>query len=443
MLYHLYEAGNAALFGPRLGAQMVRASLSHPFNPLSYTPLGNTIVAGTEVFESVTRRFGQPEWGLDSTVIDGKVVAIEEEIIVEKAFCGLLHFKRDTDRKDPKILVVAPMSGHFATLLRGTIEALLPHHDVYVTEWVDSRQVPLSAGDFSLDTYISYLRSFLSLLGGDSHVLAVCQPAVPVMAAVSLMADEKDPNQPLTMTLMGGPIDTRISMTAVNKLAEEKPLSWFEDSIVQTVPVFNQGGLRKVYPGFMQLGGFMSMNLDRHIDSHKNFYKHLIQGDGESAAGHRKFYDEYMAVMDIPATYYIDTVDVVFQRHLLPKGEMEWLDPITGEKQLVDPSKIKKTALFTVEGELDDISACGQTTAAHVLCSNLAAEKQFHWLQKDVGHYGIFNGGRYRSQIMPRIRHLIRKFDKDVSPIPKSDLDIYPDLAPEQFNKKKHLDVVL
>ncbi len=442
MLYHLYELGNASLFGPRIGAQMVQSSFANPFNPLSYTPLGKTLAAGAELFERVTRRFGEPAWMLDETTINGKSVAIEEEIIVDKAFCSLLHFKRDTNRKDPKVLVVAPMSGHYATLLRGTIEALLPHHDVYVTDWIDARQVPLNAGVFSLDSYISYLRSFLSLLGGDTHVIAVCQPAVPVMAAVSLMAAEDDPNQPLSMTLMGGPIDTRVSKTAVNELAEERPLSWFENTVVQTVPAFHPGGFRKVYPGFLQLSGFMSMNLDRHVGSHLNFYKHLIQGDGDSAGQHRQFYDEYMAVMDIPADFYLETVDVVFQRHLLPKGEMTWDDPITGETLNVDPSKIEHTALLTIEGELDDISSRGQTVAAHELCTNLPAAKQYHHMQEDVGHYGIFNGRRYRSLIMPRIRHFIRSLESDVSPIPTVDLDDVPDLAPEKYSKKSHFDVV-
>ena len=442
MLYHLYELGNASLFGPRIGAQIIRSSFGSPFNPLSYTPWGKSLAASAELFERVTRRFGEPAWDLPHTIINEKEVDIEEEVIVEKPFCSLLHFKRNIKRRDPKVLVVAPMSGHYATLLRGTIEALLPHHDVYVTDWVDARQVAVSEGEFSLDTYISYLRSFLSMLGRDTHVIAVCQPAVPVLAAVSLMAAEDDPNQPLTMTLMGGPIDTRVSKTAVNELAEDRPLSWFENAVVQTVPAFHKGAFRKVYPGFLQLSGFMSMNLDRHIGSHLNFYKHLIQGDGDSAEQHRKFYDEYLAVMDIPAEFYLQTVDIVFQRHLLPKGEMTWVDPITGETMRVDPSKIKKTALLTVEGELDDISSRGQTVSANVICSGLAADKQFHHMQENVGHYGIFNGRRYRNKIMPRIRHFIRQFDGDVSSIPKADLEIVPDIAPEKFSKKKHFDVV-
>ena len=256
------------------------------------------------------------------------------------------------------------------------------------------------------------------------------------------MAAEDDPNQPLSMTLMGGPIDTRVSKTAVNELAEERPLSWFENTVVQTVPAFHKGGFRKVYPGFLQLSGFMSMNLDRHIGSHLNFYKHLVQGDGDSAEQHRKFYDEYLAVMDIPADFYLQTVDVVFQRHLLPKGEMVWNDPITGDDYRVDPSQIEKTALLTIEGELDDISSRGQTVSANVLCSNLPAHMQFHHMQESVGHYGIFNGKRYRNLILPRIRHFIRSFDGDVSPVPKTDLEVVPDLKPAKFDKKNHFDVV-
>jgi poly(3-hydroxybutyrate) depolymerase len=322
--------------------------------------------------------------------------------------------------------------------LRGTVEALLPHHDVYVTDWTDARQVPINDGKFNLDDFITYLREFMALLGPRTHLIAVCQPAVPVLAAVSLMAADNDPNQPLTMTLMGGPIDTRISKTAVNRLAEERPLSWFETSVLDTVPFYYPGAFRKVYPGFLQLSGFMSMNLDRHVGSHMKFFHHLIQGDGDSADGHRKFYNEYNAVMDITAEFYIQTIDTVFQRHLLPRGEMKWRDPHTQKLVPVQPKAIEHTALLTIEGELDDISSRGQTTAAHELCYNLPQRKQFHHFQLKTGHYGIFNGSRWRKDIMPRIRHFMRDFDSGCDPVPQKDLALIPDIAPDRFNRDTH-----
>lgn len=438
MLYHFYDLQHALLTPSRFMAEFLRSACQNPWNPISYTQAGRTIAAGAEVFERVTRRFGEPDWGLHVTEIDGKQIEVSEETVVEKPFCQLMHFKRATKRKDPRVLVVAPMSGHYATLLRGTVEALLPHHDVYVTDWTDARQVPLTDGKFSLDDFITYLREFMSLLGPKTHIIAVCQPAVPVLAAVSLMAAEDDPNQPLTMTLMGGPIDTRISKTAVNKLAEERPLSWFENAVIQTVPAYYPGAFRKVYPGFTQLSGFMSMNLDRHVGSHMKFYQHLVQGDGESAEFHRKFYNEYNAVMDITAEFYVQTIDTVFQRHLLPRGLMKWRDPLSGKLVDVKPSTIEHTALLTIEGELDDISSRGQTTSAHDLCYNLSQKKQFHHFQLKTGHYGIFNGSKWKTQIMPRIRNMIRQFDTGCDPVPARDLANVPDIAPERFNRDTH-----
>jgi poly(3-hydroxybutyrate) depolymerase len=422
MLYNLYELQHAMLTPARLSAELVKTTFKNPFNPLSYTQVGRTISAGAEVFERVTRRFGKPEFDLPYTTIGGKKIDVTEEVLAEKPFCNLLHFKRHIKRNDPKVLIVAPMSGHFATLLRGTVEALLPHHDVYITDWIDVRMIPRKDGRFNLDDYINYLRGFLSLLGPKTHVIAVCQPAVPVLAAVSLMASENDPNQPLSMTLMGGPIDTRVSKTAVTETAENRPLSWFKNTVIHEVPMFYPGAHRKVYPGFIQLSGFMSMNLDRHVGSHMNFFKHLVQGDGESAESHRKFYNEYLAVMDLPAEFYLQTVDVVFQRHQLPKGDMKWRDPLTDQLHDVRPQDIKHTALLTIEGELDDISATGQTEAAHTLCKNLPASKKKHHYQLGCGHYGIFNGSKWRNHIMPVVRDFIRKFDDDVSPIPPEDL---------------------
>lgn len=438
MLYQLYELQHALLTPFRIGAEMTRSMLQNPWNPLSYTQAARTVAAGAELFERVTRRFGEPEWMLTHTTIGGEQVDVVQNIVVEKPFCQLLHFKRAAKRRDPRVLVVAPMSGHYATLLRGTVEALLPHHDVYVTDWTDARMVPLTEGKFNLDTFITYLREFMSLLGPQTHIIAVCQPAVPVLAAVSLMAADDDPNQPLTMTLMGGPIDTRISKTAVNKLAEERPLNWFENTVVQNVPGYYPGAFRRVYPGFLQLTGFMSMNLDRHVGSHLQFYQHLVQGDGSSAEYHRKFYNEYNAVMDITAEFYLQTVDTVFQRHLLPRGQMKWRDPLTHKLVPVKPPSVTHTAILTIEGELDDISSRGQTTAAHDLCYNLPQGKQFHHFQLQTGHYGIFSGGKWRKDIMPRVRHFMRMFDKDVDKVPAADLEKIPDIAPERYNRDKH-----
>lgn len=438
MLYHLYDLNHALLTPARLTAELTKMAWRHPWNPLSHTQAGRTIAASAEMFERATRRFGKPEFGITHTITDGHKIAVAEERIVEKPFCTLLHFKRDTERRDPRVLIVAPMSGHFATLLRGTVEALLPHHDVFITDWEDASQVPLNEGRFNLDDYISYLRSFLSLLGPQTHVIAVCQPAVPVFAAVCLMEAEDDPNRPLTMTLMGGPIDTRISKTKVTELAETRPLSWFEKNVTLNVPFYHPGAWRRVYPGFLQLGGFMSMNLDRHVGSHMKFYHHLMVGDDDSAEMHRKFYDEYLSVMDISADFYLQTVDTVFQRHLLPRGLMKWRDPETCELHNINPKVIRRTALLTIEGELDDISAHGQTTAAHTACENLPAEKQFHLFQMNVGHYGIFNGSKWRTQIMPRIRTFIRQFDKKAAPVPAHDLEKTPSPAPDQWDESIH-----
>jgi len=299
-------------------------------------------------------------------------------------------------------LIVAPLSGHYATLLRGTVEAFLPQHDVYITEWVNAREVPLTDGRFDLDDYIDYVIGILRHLGGDTHVIAVCQPSVPVLAAIALMEAEEDPDVPRSMILMGGPIDSRCSPTKVNRLAEERGIDWFRHHVITKVPFPNPGVMRDVYPGFLQLHGFVSMNLSRHIEAHRDLFLHLVDGDGDSAQKHREFYDEYLAVMDLPAEYYLQTVETVFVRHSLPKGEM------THRGEPVDPSRIRRVALMTVEGEHDDISGLGQTEAAHRLCSNIPADRKQHYLALGVGHYGVFNGSRFRADIAPRIAEFIR-----------------------------------
>jgi poly(3-hydroxybutyrate) depolymerase len=413
MLYQLYDAWHASIAPARFMAEASKAALTNPLSPLSYMPSARSLAAGAELFERTTRKFAKPAFGLDTCEIDGKIVKVTEQTISDKPFCTLTRFKRETKRNDPKVLIVAPLSGHFATLLRGTVEALLPAHDVYITEWVDARLVPLSDGRFNLDDYVAYIMDFCKALGEDTHVIAVCQPAVPVFIAAALMNAQDVKHAPKSMTLMGGPIDPRVSKTAVTELAEQRPISWFERTVISSVPFYYPGAGRQVYPGFMQLSGFMSMNLDRHVGSHLKFFQHLIQGDGEDAEKHRKFYDEYLAVMDMTAEFYLQTVEMVFQKHLLPQGLMKWKDPENGKLHDVDASKITQTALLTVAGELDDISATGQTTAAHGLCLNLAAKKQYHHTQKGVGHYGIFNGSRWRSDIMPRVAKFIRLNDEN------------------------------
>jgi len=433
MLYQLYDLFHASMTPARLTAEFVKNGMQNPYVPMSYTVLGRTLAAQAEMFERATKKFVRPEFGLGTTVIDGKQVDVTEVDVITKPFCTLVNFKRSVKRHDPKVLVVAPISGHFATLLRGTVEALLPHHDVYITDWEDVRQIPQSAGRFNLDDYIAYVIEFIRHLGPDVHVIAVCQPAVPVFAAACLMNMWKDAKSPASIILMGGPIDPRVSKTAVTQLAEERPLSWFEKNVVTEVPWYYPGAHRKVYPGFLQLSGFMSMNLDRHVGSYMKFFQHLVQGDGSSADTHRKFYNEYLAVMDLPAEFYLQTVEIVFQKHLLPQRLMKWKDPETDKLHSVDPHDITKTALLTIEGELDDISARGQTLAAQTLTPNLPANKHYNHLQMDVGHYGIFNGSKWRQQIMPRVRNFIRQHDPKCDPIPASDLKIIPDIKAEHW----------
>lgn len=405
MLYQLYDFQHAALTPLRLAAEATQATFQHPLNPGAYTRFGRAVAAGAELIERTTRRWGKPEFGLPTTVVDGREVAVTETVALQKPFCSLVNFTRDAVRDDPKVLLVAPLSGHYATLLRGTVAALIQNHDVYVTDWHDAKMVPLARGSFDLDDYIQYVIDFIRFLGPDVHVMAVCQPAVPVLAAVALMAQMDDPCQPRSMVLMGGPIDTTAAPTQVTQLAETRDIGWFERSVITTVPVYYPGGLRRVYPGFIQLTGFMSMNLDRHVGEHFKLFRHLVRGDGESAEAHRKFYDEYLSVLDLTAEFYLQTVNTVFQRHALPKGEMTW------RGMTVTPSAITRTALMTVEGELDDISAPGQTIAAHRLCSGIPDEMQVDHMQKGVGHYGIFNGRRWREEIEPRVRAFIRRHD--------------------------------
>lgn len=405
MFYHFYEMNHAILQPYRALADSTRIYFTNPLNPMSQTSFGRSIAATAELFERSTRRYSKPEFGLTATEIDGETVEVTEEVVWSKPFCNLLHFKRAGMKKsgDPKMLLVAPMSGHYATLLRGTVEAMLPHADVYITDWMDARKVPVSDGDFDLDDYIDYIIEILHALGPDTHVVAVCQPSVPVLAAVAVMEARGDELAPASMTLMGGPIDTRRNPTAVNQLAEEKDLDWFKSNVIMHVPFPHPGFMRPVYPGFLQLSGFMTMNLDRHMIAHKEFFLHLVKDDGDSAFKHREFYDEYLAVMDLTAEFYLQTVKTVFIEHALPKGEMMHRD------EPVDPSAIRNVALLTVEGENDDISGLGQTAAAHDLCTNIPDHMRKHHVQEKVGHYGVFNGSRFRAEIVPMMLDFIAR----------------------------------
>jgi poly(3-hydroxybutyrate) depolymerase len=404
-LYWFYEMSHAALNPSRAWADLTRLYFKNPANPLSYTTFGKSIAAACELFERSTRRYGRPEWGIKSTLVSGERVPVQISTIWERPFCKLIHFERAFEhppkRPQPKLLIVAPMSGHYPSLLRGTVEAFLPNHEVYITDWADARMVPVTDGPFDLDDYIDYLISILHTLGGDTHVVAVCQPSVPVLAAAALMEADEDPCVPTSMVLMGGPIDTRINPTAVNALAEKRGIDWFRTHVITKVPFPNPGFMRDVYPGFLQLNGFVTMNLDRHIEAHKQLFLNLVRGDGDSAQKHKEFYDEYLAVMDLAAEFYLQTVDTVFIRHDLPKGRM------THRGRLVDPAAIRRVALLTIEGEHDDISGIGQTEAAHRLCVNIPHDRKAHWLQPGVGHYGVFNGSRFRSEIAPRISDFV------------------------------------
>lgn len=405
-LYNLHEMHYAAMAPLHLFAETSKHIHRHPLSPLSYTGFGKHMAAAAELMERITDRYGKPEFDIDHTVIDGKHVTIYEEVVLEKPFCRVLHFKKYGNVKQPRLLLVAPMSGHHATLLRGTVEALLPHVDVYITDWLDARNVPMYHGSFNLEEYIDYTVEFIRLLGPDVHLMAVCQPSVPVMIAVSHMSEKNDPCTPRSMTLIGGPIDTRIKPTKVNEAAATKPYSWFEQHVITRVPFNYPGFMRRVYPGFLQLTSFMSLDIDRHVNAHKDLFKHLVEGDGESAAAHKKFYNEYLSVTDLPAEFYLDCIRKVFQEHQLPKGEFEY----KGKK--VKPETITKTALLTLEGELDDISGVGQTEAAQKLCSALPAKMKKHHVQKGVGHYGIFNGRKFREHVLPIIVDFVNQHDK-------------------------------
>lgn len=409
MHYFAYELAHTLISPWRFAMRMLKAQLDHPLNPASQSLPARSMSAACGVFEGLTRRYGKPDFAIDRITAAGQSILIRETVVAHRTFCDLLHFQREggapAGEEHPRVLLVAPLSGHYATLLRGTVRAMMPAHDVYITDWIDARDVPLAAGDFGLDDYIDYLLDFLRLLGPDTHVVAVCQPSVPALAATALLAAARDPATPASLTLIGGPIDTRRNPTAVNRMVEQKSLDWFERTIVAQVPFPNAGFMRPVYPGFMQLSGFMTMNLERHAAAHMRLFQHLVEGDRDSVRQHDEFYEEFMSVMDLPARFYLDTIDRVFHRHALAEGTFRHRDT------LVDCAAIRDTALVTIEGERDDVCGPGQTSAAHDLCPNIPRAMRYRYVQPGVGHFGVFNGSRFRAEVQPRIAEAIRKAD--------------------------------
>ena len=405
MLYDAYEMQRSLLAGASTLANIGAGWMQNPVNPFAYSQMGPIVASALDVFAHASAPRGKPDFGIETTIVGGKTVPVVEEIVLRKAFGQLKHFRKEGVAAGPKLLIVAPMSGHYATLLRGTVERMIPGHDVYITDWRDAKLVSLADGGFDLDDYVDYLIAYLEHIGPGAHMLAVCQPSVPAYAAAALMSADKNPCRPRTLTLMGGPIDTRKAPTEVNTVATQRPFAWFEQNVIATVPYVYPGSGRKVYPGFLQLAGFMAMNLGDHLTSHWEMFKHLVQGNGESADASKDFYDEYRSVCDMTAEFYLQTIDVVFQRHLLPKGEM------MHRGRRVDPAALKDVALLAIEGERDDISGIGQTKAALDISTALPATHKLYHLARNVGHYGIFHGSKWRNRIAPVVENWIAAHD--------------------------------
>ncbi|MBA3326337.1 MAG: polyhydroxyalkanoate depolymerase [Rhodobacteraceae bacterium] len=416
MLYHAYEMTHAAISPMRAAAQMGQQVMRHSFNVLPGNYGARAVSAALEMFINATRRYGKPEFGIGSVLVDGVETPVVEEVVWSRPFCRVLRFRRVSAaaeaRHDPKVLIVAPMSGHYATLLRGTVRSMLPEHDVYVTDWVDARDVGLGEGGFDLDDYTDYVIAMIEALSQDGErvaVMAVCQPGIPVMAAASLMAMDANPARPAAVVLMGSPIDAARNPKQPNELATQRPLSWFENNVVVRVPWPNRGFMRRVYPGFLQLSSFLAMNADRHVDAHVSQFRNLVRGDGDGSDAHRKFYDEYLAVMDLTAEFYLQTIERVFQKRLMARGAYRHRD------RLVEPAAIRDIGLMTIEGEKDDITGLGQTEAAHDLVVNLPEANRLHYVARGVGHYGVFNGSRWRNLIQPQVRDFIRAERRDIA----------------------------
>ena len=418
MLYALHEAAYRAAAPLRLAAQTSRDFWHSPNNPAGNSQIGRTLYASSDLFANLTKQYNRPAWGIDSVEIEGHAVRVSNEVVWHSPWVNLRRFSRDPSdlaqagrsHNAPPLLIVAPLSGHFATLLRGTVEAFLQDYDVWITDWSNARDVPLIEGRFGFHDYIDTIRDILRHIGGRAHVVAVCQPGPPVLAAATLMAEDGDPDRPASLILMGSPIDARLSPTVTNQLAEAKPFAWFQSNMIYTVPGPYVGMLRRVYPGFVQLYSFMSMNAELHRKAHQRYFDDLVAGDGDSADKHRAFYDEYLSVLDLSEEFYLETIDLVFQRYVLPKGELVH----RGRK--VDPSVISDIGIMTVEGEKDDISGVGQTQAAHGLCSNVPESLRELYVQPGVGHYGVFNGRRFVEEIYPRVRDFIARREDAFQP---------------------------
>jgi poly(3-hydroxybutyrate) depolymerase len=403
LLYNAYELHRSLLHSASSWAAIGAELLNNPALPMGYFGTGPIMASALRVFANFYEERGKPAFDIDSVSVGGRKHAVTETVVLEKPFGALRHFKRKGLPKDaPKLLIVAPMSGHYATLLRGTVARMAENQEVWITDWADAKMVPLEAGRFDLDDYIDYLIEFLRFIGPNAHVLAVCQPSVPAFAAAAVMGAEQDPCRPATLTLMGGPVDTRASPTSVNDIAVRQPLSWFSENVIATVPLNYPGGGRRVYPGFLQLAGFLSMNLESHMLSHYEMFKHLTLGEQESADATKRFYDEYLSVCDMTAEFYLQTIEHVFQLHSLPKGEF------VHRGKPIDPDAIRETAILAIEGERDDISGIGQTHAALDLVPHLPAKKKKYHLAREVGHYGIFNGSKWRTRIAPVVEDWIR-----------------------------------
>ena len=403
MLYSAYELQKAWFSSASNWATVGARLLDNPALPMGYFGMGPAAASALKVFAHLYEERGKPDFDIQPIEVDGVEKPVSESVVLEKPFGNLRRFKRDDLPEDaPRLLIVAPMSGHYATLLRGTVQRMVENQEVFITDWADARTVPLSAGDFDLDDYIDYVIEFLQHIGEGAHVLAVCQPSVPAFAAAAIMGAEKDPCRPKSLTMMGGPVDTRASPTSVNDLAMEKPLSWFRNNVIATVPFNYEGAGRKVYPGFLQLAGFISMNLSDHMMSHYEMFKHMTIGDHDSADRTKQFYDEYLSVCDMTAEFYLQTIEHVFQEHSLPRGKF------VHRGKPVDPDAIRDTALLAIEGELDDISGIGQTRAALDLAEHLPMAKKKYHLARECGHYGIFNGSKWRERIAPVVEEWMR-----------------------------------
>jgi poly(3-hydroxybutyrate) depolymerase len=413
MLYAFHEAAYYSAIPLRLAADAARDFWGSPLNPAANTDAGRTLFASADLLSNMTRRYGKPEWRIDDVEIDGQTVTVEMDTVWQSPWCKVQRFRRNLrqmaalgrSEPEPKVLIVAPLSGHHATLLRGTVRGFLQDNEVYITDWTNARDVPIYEGRFDFHDFVDHVRKIVTAIGPGTHVLAVCQPGPPVLAAAALMAEDKDPARPASVIFMGSPIDARLSPTVTNKMAEDRPFTWFQSYMIHTVPAPYLGAMRRVYPGFVQLYSFMSMNESMHLTAHWRYFEDLVKHDGDGAAKHREFYDEYLSVLDLTEEFYLQTIDIVFQKYLLPRGEL------THRGRPVRTEAITDIALMTIEGAHDDISGVGQTQAAHGLCPNIPSEMKELYVHPDVGHYGVFNGSRFRRDIYPRARDFIRRHE--------------------------------